>query len=176
MSDLIDRQAAIDALDKQIKQCCKALGSLSLSDADKHAVEVKMASLRAHRKMLENLPTVQPEPTDEQVLDYCKKRDLHLVTYDLFQSIRLNYKVSFGDKDHVWIDGKQYISLRRFQEAVKEVQPKEGHWIRTDCGLDVECKCSVCGYKDFVLPHDTYWFKRNYCPNCGAKMKGGSNE
>ena len=51
-------------------------------------------------------------------------------------------------------------------------EPQEGHWIRTDCGLDVECKCSVCGYKDFVEPHDTYWFKRNYCPNCGARMKG----
>jgi hypothetical protein len=60
-------------------------------------------------------------------------------------------------------------------DAVKDLptaQPerKEGHWIRRDCGLDVECKCSVCGYKDFVSPHDTYWFKRNYCPNCGAKM------
>ena len=49
-------------------------------------------------------------------------------------------------------------------------EPKEGHWIRSDCVLDVECKCSACGYKDFVSPHDTYWFKRNYCPNCGAKM------
>ena len=60
-SDLISRQAAINALDKQIKQCCKALGSLSLSDIDKHAVEVRIASLRAYRKMLDNLPTVQPE-------------------------------------------------------------------------------------------------------------------
>ena len=60
--DAISRKPAIDALDKQIKQCCKALGSLSLSDVDKHAVEVKMASLRAYREMLENLPTVQPEP------------------------------------------------------------------------------------------------------------------
>ena len=60
-SDLISRQAAIDALDNQIKQCCKALGSLSLSDVDTHAVKVKMASLRAYRKMLENLPTAQPE-------------------------------------------------------------------------------------------------------------------
>ena len=51
-------------------------------------------------------------------------------------------------------------------------EPKEGHWIRRDCGLDVECKCSRCGYKDFVEPRDEYWFKRNYCPNCGAKMKG----
>ena len=108
-SDLISRQAAIDALNKQIQQCRKALGSLSLSDVDKHAVEVKMASLRAYRGMLENLPPAQPEP-------------------------------------------------------------QEGHWIRTDCGLDVECKCSKCGYRDFVAPRDEYWFKRNYCPNCGAKM------
>ena len=110
-TDLIDRQAAIDALNKQIQQCRKALGSLSLSDVDKHAVEVKMASLRAYRGMLENLPTIQPEP-------------------------------------------------------------QEGHWIRTDCGFDVECKCSKCGYKDFVQPRDEYWFNRNFCPNCGAKMKG----
>ena len=60
--------------------------------------------------------------------------------------------------------------IMRFPTAQPE--PHEGHWIRTDCGLDVECKCSACGYKDFVSPHDTYWFKRNYCPNCGAKMKG----
>ena len=63
MNDLISRRAAIDALDKQIKQCCKALGSLSLSDIDKHAVEVEMASLSAYSEMLENLPTVQPEPS-----------------------------------------------------------------------------------------------------------------
>ena len=58
------------------------------------------------------------------------------------------------------------------------IQPEqqEGYWIRTDCGLDVECKCSRCGYKDFVEPRDEYWFKRNYCPNCGAKMKGEANE
>ena len=50
-------------------------------------------------------------------------------------------------------------------------EPKEGHWIRTDCGLDVECKCSKCGYRDFVEPRDEYWFKRNYCPNCGRAVK-----
>lgn len=62
-------------------------------------------------------------------------------------------------------------------ELVREIisaqpEPQEGYWIRTDCGLDVECKCSKCGYKDFVEPGDEYWFNRNFCPNCGAKMKG----
>ena len=62
--------------------------------------------------------------------------------------------------------------------SLPSAQPEraEGYWIRRDCCLDVECKCSACGYKDFVSPHDTYWFKRNYCPNCGAKMKGVKHE
>jgi len=59
-------------------------------------------------------------------------------------------------------------------EPTAQPEPQEGHWIRRGCGLDIECKCSVCGYKDFVEPHDTYWFKRNYCPNCGARMKGAT--
>lgn len=29
-------------------------------------------------------------------------------------------RVKFGNDDHVWIDGMQYISLRRFVEAVQE--------------------------------------------------------
>lgn len=29
-----------------------------------------------------------------------------------------------------------------------------------------EYECSICGYKRTVL--------HNYCPNCGAKMKGGA--
>ena len=61
-----------------------------------------------------------------------------------------------------------------YNEAVKALEELEergeGKWIRRDCGLDVECKCSKCGYRDFVEPRDEYWFKRNYCPNCGAKM------
>lgn len=85
-------------------------------------------------------PTIQPEATD---------------------------KVRFGDKDHVWIDGKQYISLRRFQEAVKEAQPKEGHWIEGGTYRDViECYCSECGQ----LMTTAASVRMNYCPNCGAKM------
>ena len=172
VGDTISRKPAIDALDKQIKQCCKALGSLSLSDIDKHAVEVEMASLSAYREILENLPTVQPEPTDEQVLDYCKKRCLYIVTADVFQSTHLTHKVSFGDKDHVWIDGKQYISLRRFQEAVKEAQPEEGYWIEGGIYRDViECYCSKCGQ----LMTTAATVRMDYCPRCGRHMKKGES-
>ena len=47
MSDLIDRQAAIDALDEQIALCNKALGSFDISMKDEYAVKVERASLKA---------------------------------------------------------------------------------------------------------------------------------
>lgn len=50
-----------------------------------------------------------------------------------------------------------------------EAEPvREGLWIRRETVLDTECKCSVCGYKDFVPKHDNYWFRRKFCPNCGS--------
>ena len=68
-----------------------------------------------------------------------------------------------------WYDNP---SMREDLEKLPSAQPevKEGQWIRRDSGFDAECKCSVCGYRDFVPQNDTYWFNRNYCPNCGAKM------
>lgn len=57
-----------------------------------------------------------------------------------------------------------------------EAEPvRHGRWIRRETVLDTECKCSVCGYKDFVPKHDNYWFRRKFCPNCGAKMDGVIN-
>ena len=72
--------------------------------------------------------------------------------------------------------GAEHIGYAIAHLPTVQPEPHEGHWIRTDCGLDVECKCSRCGYKDFVEPRDEYWFKRNYCPNCGARMKGAKHE
>ena len=60
VGDIISRQAAIDALDEQIEQCNKALGSFDISLKDEFAIKVERASLKAYREQLENLPTVQP--------------------------------------------------------------------------------------------------------------------
>ena len=61
MDDLISRQAAIDALNEQIEQCNKALGSFDISLKDEFAIKVERASLKAYREQLVNLPTVQPK-------------------------------------------------------------------------------------------------------------------
>ena len=51
-------------------------------------------------------------------------------------------------------------------EALKE--PKQGEWIvKND---EMEVFCSVC---DKPLPcSDEYDYETNYCPNCGARMRG----
>ena len=61
MSDLISRQAAIDALDEQIRQCDKALSSFDISIKDEFAVKVERASLVAFRETLEYLPSAEPK-------------------------------------------------------------------------------------------------------------------
>ena len=65
--ELIDRQAALDALDEQIEQCNKALGSFDISLKDEFAIKVERASLEAYREQLENLP-IQPTQAN---CEYC---------------------------------------------------------------------------------------------------------
>ena len=43
----------------------------------------------------------------------------------------------------------------------------EGEWKRGDMPTYGGYKCSVCG-------GNTIHYKATYCPNCGAKMKGGA--
>lgn len=50
---------------------------------------------------------------------------------------------------------------------------KTGKWLKRIILDQIECKCSACGYRDFMFgQEDPYWFNRKYCPNCGAKMEG----
>ena len=50
----------------------------------------------------------------------------------------------------------------------------QGEWITDENG---GCRCSVCGVREerFIYGLGEYWHGRgesNYCPNCGARMKG----
>ena len=53
---------------------------------------------------------------------------------------------------------------------------REGEWIDQYQGKYVNqlYKCSICG--DTAFHDDKRWFLTPYCPNCGAKMKGGDNQ
>ena len=112
------------------------------------------------KNLLATMPTIQPEKAQLSQED---------TTSDLIS------RQQAIDAANDWYEGLICGSINGLIKRLNALpsaqpEPKEGHWIRRDCGLDVECKCSRCGYKDFVKPRDEYWFKRNYCPNCGAKM------
>ena len=55
--------------------------------------------------------------------------------------------------------------------ALPTAEPEriKGHWIENDDGITA-CECSVC-HEKYDL-YEEYVFGRNFCPNCGADMRG----
>ncbi len=73
------------------------------------------------------------------------------------------------------------LFLVEMQPIADGVEVKYGEWLKTDRGIRVNantgqpmrvyhCECSCCGWH---TGHQGIEF--NYCPNCGAKMDGGTN-
>jgi hypothetical protein len=73
------------------------------------------------------------------------------------------------------IDGGNFCNisanmLRKIPTA-DVVEVKHGRWIeRPYLMLSATKFCSLCD-SDYKMPYKNY----NYCPNCGAKMDGGTN-
>ena len=55
----------------------------------------------------------------------------------------------------------------RYMDAADVAQVRHGRWIASH---DEFCTCSICKYPVYVG-----WDQKNYCPNCGARMDGGTN-
>lgn len=57
--------------------------------------------------------------------------------------------------------------MEHLKEDAADVAPvRHGRWIASH---DEFCACSICKYPVYVG-----WNQTNYCPNCGARMDGGS--
>ena len=52
--------------------------------------------------------------------------------------------------------------------------PKDGEWIEQDDGDSIFFKCSVCGKIQYNVLLEMMQGEYHYCPNCGAKMDGGT--
>ena len=66
------------------------------------------------------------------------------------------------DKEHEGPPGR----ARKLIEEEPPVWPKRGYWIKTgdkEEAYGTVSKCSVCGVIDY---------EGNFCPNCGADMRG----
>ena len=66
--------------------------------------------------------------------------------------------------------------MPNFSTAVEVADRPQGEWI----GYEVPSECSVCGHHwdEYVFGQDIWHDGSvpNYCPNCGARMKGADDE
>ena len=127
--DTISRRAAIDALDKRF---------------DNVPME-QTAEILMLRKDLRELPSAQPEITEDDVKEYCRKRCLIVVTSDLYDEMMKRWSQPERKKGK-WL--------------------RVGHWGRS-------YKCNQCGnFLDFDGVNAGRG-DANFCPNCGADMREG---
>ena len=58
-------------------------------------------------------------------------------------------------------------------DSAPTIEPKKGKWRRrlVDCGFNADWHCSRCGWKTSLEEHGY-----NFCPNCGADMRGEEDE
>lgn len=82
--------------------------------------------------------------------------------YDLGVETAIEMLDNVPTVECTWIiSGKRY---GKKEEALKYLRP-HGEWIKSDIPESVLAKCSICGFNCGVYTH-------NYCPNCGADMRG----
>ena len=82
---------------------------------------------------------------------------------------QIDCKSNGTGKDKMIRDAADALAAAEKRIAELEAQiPKEGEWIDEQRGRWIYAKCNLCGKVQDV--------RSNYCPNCGAKMKGANDE
>lgn len=68
-------------------------------------------------------------------------------------------------------------SIQKIIETVSECEESErktGRWIVIDDQYELDtCKCSECGVVEYF---NQGWKRFDYCPNCGADMRGANDD
>lgn len=75
------------------------------------------------------------------------------------------------------------LVLRDKENGITYAPVRRGRWEEREHFANVECpinewqsaRCSICG-KYHTTPYMYYFDLYNYCPNCGAKMDGGTED
>lgn len=85
----------------------------------------------------------------------------------------LEWQMDTHNPDWSWTNSAMCYDLIEYLDKVPTVEPKCGEWVE-----DITCNdlvmCNACGNEAyFDLGIGTY-MEFDYCPNCGADMRGDS--
>ena len=151
MSDLISRADAIEAVRKCVVE------SELLADWNK--------AMESAQELLSALPSADAVPQ-------LKQTDT-LIIADALRYLAQDTERHLADRTRADALRQQFLkygaSMCHLADAV------QGEWVHDGQnfkgGLDW-CHCSVCGQKTSTNGLSMY----NFCPNCGARMKGGDDK
>ena len=122
--------------------------------------------MRLVRQAFDKLPTIQPEKAQLSQEDATSDLISRQAALKAINSWRGRFSEEYNE------------AIDDCENSIKELptiqpEPKEGHWIEGGIYRDViECHCSECGQ----LMTTAVTVRMNFCPNCGAKMKGVKHE
>ena len=163
MSDLIDRQAAIEALKNDMASLDHIIKGMSANDVRLDAYVSQRNQVNYDIYTINNLPPAQPEQLGTNLAEVgtdCISRQAALVAVkDALMA--WSYMPEWRDE--------------KILEAIAELPPAQperikGRWIPSDtmCGI----KCSNCGYPVDDFCHSIDYidldYAPNFCPNCGS--------
>ena len=155
MSDLIDRQAAIDAI-LHITNC-KSVRELFEYNQLHHLTEMWSGGVNDAIDAVIGVDSAQLGMNLAEVGTDCISRQ---VAIDAFDGVKVDEE-NCTEYDIGYNDGIDFAISKL--SVLPPVQPQRtGKWIRNGWAIT----CSECGY-------DMPYTVRNFCPNCGAKMTKG---
>ena len=181
MSELISRQAAIDAL-----RSCYDTETVTMDNGDEYIHYGDAVG------EIEQLPPAQTEPNLDEWCDSCKEYDTERHCCPRWIKVIRQTLADAQPEQHIDADGTLWITVPDFKNVkrviVDEEKSKfcrqfymgeeqrtgkwERHYSRPNVYADLCWHCSACGY----YHADNWTNKFKYCPNCGAKMTEGDAE
>lgn len=173
MSDLIDRQAALEKI--------HWLG-LDNDTATKCDLAIRaLPSATPSRPTEPSEDTISRQAVDEAIYDYSRSCDVNYA--QIMEYIDKIPSVNPQEPSNISNDGTLTVNVEDGRKITRvlvcganhwgglyypdEQEPKTGHWIIDKGSLDAfygeVCKCSECGGESIGTSY--------FCPDCGAKME-----
>ena len=148
-SDLISRQGVIDAIEGTVWYRINKNGEMVSGSTNEHESWYKHDDIMIILKTIPS-PPVEPKPVCEDAIS----------REDAIEAVRLET----GKLGRELLGRGDILDIISALPPVEPERPR-GEWITKSTGGEMFDCCSACGYVEWDVP-------KNYCPNCGADMRG----